>query len=129
MRFSDTVSGFFNYAYTDGTYDKFPENPGIEDNRLAYLAKNKANLGLSIGYTESFKNAVIGRYVGTRYADARNTDKMDDYITVDWTGRLRISKHISITAKVQNLFDASYEENYKVKQPGRIFLIGMNATF
>jgi len=123
--------GFINCSYIDGTYDTFPQNPVVEGNQLAYLAKKKAGIGLSFRYPAPFYHFILCRYVDRRYGDAQNSDQnqMDDHITADWRSRIQINKTLRLTINLDNLFNASYEEFPNLEQPGRRFLIGMEKLF
>jgi len=131
LHISDNMSGFINCSYIDGTYDTFPQNPVVEGNQLAYLAKKKAGIGLSFRYPAPFYHFILCRYVDRRYGDAQNSDQnqMDDHITADWRSRIQINKTLRLTINLDNLFNASYEEFPNLEQPGRRFLIGMEKLF
>ncbi len=129
--FNNRISGTLFYSYTDGTYEKFPQNPAVEGNRLQYLAKIKAGAGINMNFPDRTGHSLVCRYVGERFGDAQNSEinKMDDYFIVDWHLRFQVNENLRLTVNIDNLFDATYKEFPNLEQPGRTFLFGMEATF
>ena len=79
-----------------------------------------------------FSTSVVGRYVGDRYEDERNTLPVDDYFVVD----LRLSKPLSESTNlfltVANLFDKAYEvqvNNNGFTEIGRPRFVGIGINF
>jgi outer membrane cobalamin receptor len=127
---NDSWSAFANYSYTDGTYDDFPA-PAVEGNQLAYLAGNKAAVGIGYDGKGRLAASLTCRYVDKRYADAQNTDanRMDDYIVVDGRARLRMTDNAHLTLNVDNVFDKTYEAFPGREEPGFSILGGAEMTF
>jgi len=125
------VSSVINYSFTDGTYEKFPQNPIVEKNQLAYLAKHKAGMGLFIAFPHGCQHSIICRYVDQRFGDAENSKmkKMNPYITTDLRSHIRIKKHVALLLNIDNIFDTAYEDFPDENQPGRLFLFGIKTTF
>lgn len=116
------------YSYTDGEYDSYPQQPSIEGNLPAYLARNKASLrGIwrkDSGHSHSFGV----RYSGRRYGDAQNSaeNRMDDYVVCDWQSRIPLpSIPALLTLSIDNLFDTEYENYPDIPQPGTAVLAGI----
>jgi outer membrane receptor protein involved in Fe transport len=130
-RFFRELSAFANYTFTDGTYDEFPQDPVVEGNQLAYLAKNRAGAGMCYQRENGFSTQVECRYVDSRYGDAQNLEanKMDDYIVANWHTRIPVAKYTMLTFNVDNLFDESYQDLPGVDGPGITFLGGVELTF
>jgi len=131
LKINDKTKGFFNFSYTKGTYDKFPQNPVVEGNQLAYLAEKKLGLGIYFIWPNRVNHFVLCRYNDHRYGDAQNTiqNKMDAYITADWHGSIKLSDTMRITFNIDNIFNASYEEFPNQKQLGRFYLLGIEKEF
>ncbi len=127
---TDMWSVFMNYSFTEGYYDEFLADPSVEGNDLAYLAKNKANAGLSCE-TGSFSHSLAGRYVGSRYADPQNTagNKMGEYIVADWRSRVQIADFAWLILNVDNIFDREYKEFPAYDQPGLRIMGGVEMFF
>jgi len=129
-RLAKGLSSFVNYSFTDGQYDEFGQDPRVEGNQLAYLAKNKVNFGLE--YTaKRHTHALRCRYADSRFGDAENSEenKMDAYLVADWRSRVKLTDAADLTLNVDNIFDESYEELPGVERPGRIFMAGVEVEF
>ncbi len=119
--------GFSSYAalsYTEGTYDKF-WMPGVDGNRIAYLAPWKASAGLDYRTAAGSTHGVQVRYTDDRYADAQNSVTIDEAVVADWHSRVRLCDRLFFTLRVRNLFDTGYEELPGVEQPGRWTMVGI----
>lgn len=130
-RFPGDTAVFANYSFCEGEYEEFPGNPAVEGNQLAYLARDKASVGVSFPGPLKSRHSLGGRYVGRRYGNAQNTDagKMNDYIVVDWRSRIPIGDHVDVTVNVDNLFDEDYRDFPAYDQPGTMFVGGLEVTF
>ena len=51
---------------------------------------------------------VEARYIGDRYGDVLNEERVDAVVLVDASARYRLSKALSLTLQVLNLFDEEY---------------------
>jgi outer membrane receptor protein involved in Fe transport len=124
-------TAFANYTYTDGEYDEFANNPGVEGNRLAYLARDKAAAGVEYAVPAGASCGLSARYVGERYGDPENRpeNRMNDYVVTDLRARLPVWKGAALTLNVDNLLDRDYRDVPQYPQPGRWFMAGMEVTF
>lgn len=68
-------------------------------------------------------------YVGTRYANAANTQKMPAYTTVDFTGIYRLDEQSELKLSVENLFDEKYERIRNYNAMGRTINLSFSRTF
>ncbi|MBN1556582.1 MAG: TonB-dependent receptor [Lentisphaerae bacterium] len=124
---SDRWSAWLTYSVTEGTYTRFPSDPAVEGNRLAYLAPHKAAAGVTYRGGRRGRHELRARYAGARYGDAQNTDanRMGDYVVVDWRSRVPLGGAAALTLKIDNLLDASYEAFPGVPQAGRFVMAGV----
>lgn len=84
----------------------------IEGNEVAETPR----FSLKVAATYSLKNHLItlqGRYIGSRYADIENTEKMDGYTTWDASygysfKNVGFAKSLHLTFSVNNIFDEKY---------------------
>jgi iron complex outermembrane recepter protein len=130
-QFTEEVSAFANYTFTDGTYEDFPPDPPVEGNRLSYLARNRAGAGVQYARANGFSTGVEGRYVGSRFGDAQNTEanEMGSYVVADWHTRVPVAKHTVLTLDLANLFDVDYEDFPGVDGPPFVAMGGVELTF
>jgi outer membrane receptor protein involved in Fe transport len=128
LRFSllARLNGFFNYTYQDSTLGptQVAEDQLYDDHYQ--LPKHKATLGIDWAV---FDNTHL--LANVRYVDERKTSfdqEIDAFTTMDLAvAQLFLNKQLRIKAYVTNLFDADYEEQYKVPMPGRV--VGANLSF
>jgi outer membrane receptor protein involved in Fe transport len=125
------LSAYANYSWTDGRYEEYPGMPGVEGNRLAYLARDKANAGLVFRWPAGASHALNVRYVGQRFGDAQNAaaNRMSDYVVVDWRSRVPVGRGVTLTLNVDNALDESYRDWPAYEQPGTVFLAGAEVSF
>lgn len=110
------------YTYTETKDDltgnqltRRPKNKLTFDANYSFLKKANVNLGLV--------------YVGTRYADTANTQKMKDYLLVNLAGSYDITKNLQLFGRVNNLFDRQYEEVAGYGTPGIGAYGGVKVSF
>lgn len=127
--FTTNLSAFLNYTWTEGTYEKFPSDPAVEGNRLAYLAKHKVSGGLEYAAQRGFVARLEGRYTGPREGDARHTpaNRLEDHLVLDGRLRIPLSRRLTATFSVENLGNTHYQDFPGQDQPGRTFMMGMDA--
>jgi len=95
----------FGNATIQTTIDQQDVTTANVGNELPYSPKVKANVGATwLGLS------AIAKYVGERYSDAANTNKLAAYTVVDLNYRRPIKDGLELFAKVSNLFDARYSE-------------------
>ena len=130
-KISKRVRAFANYTYTDGRYTRFPQQPSVEGNRLAYLAMHKAALGVEFRSERFGTHRLQCRYVGERHADAQSTaaKRLDDYLLADWRSRLPLAPHLDLTVRIDNLFDVRYQDFPDTPQPGVGLYLGAELSF
>ncbi len=54
---------------------------------------------------------------------------LDDYTVVNIGGSFRINDSLQVFARIENLFDADYEEVFSYSTPGRTAFVGIRGTF
>ncbi len=68
-------------------------------------------------------------YVGMRYGNAANTQKMPAYTTVDFTGVYRLDEQSELKLSVENLFNEKYERIKGYNAMGRTIGLNFSRTF
>lgn len=94
------------------------------------LAVDWAPVGGKVGAT------IVARYTG-RQRDFAFTDPsyvprvvtLDDYLLVNASARYAVSDRFELFARVENLFDATYEDVFSYATPGRSAYAGIRARF
>ena len=130
LRFSlfDRFNGYINYTYQDSEIGdtRVPEDQLYDDHYQ--LPRHKATLGVDYAVLE---NTIL--LANIRYVDKRKTSlnqEIDAFTTMDLAVEQRFwNQQAHVKVYVTNLFDAEYEEQYKVPAPDRIFGVNLGFTF
>jgi vitamin B12 transporter len=110
------------YTYTETKDD-------VSGKQLPYRPKNKASFDINYSFLKK-ANVNLGLvYVGTRYADTANTQKMKDYLLVNLAGSYDLTKNLQVFGRVDNLFDRQYEEVAGYGTPGIGAYGGVKVSF
>lgn len=112
-----------DYTHTK-TWDK--------DQELEFARRPEDRLTGSVNYTFLDDRANVnlsGRYIGDRWDDNNNTEKMPDYTVYDLAGSYDLSDHWRIFGRVENLLDRDYQEVKGYGTAGRGVYVGIEATF
>jgi vitamin B12 transporter len=97
-------------------------------NRLARRPQHSATL--SVDY--DLDGIAIGgdvQLVGDSFDDAGNFSRLDGYALVNLRGSVAVSDEIDLYARVENLFDADYQNVAGFGTYGRTFAAGVRAVF
>ena len=77
-------------------------------NQIPDVAKFGAKLGINIDF-DKFSFTPMARYIGKRYGDAENTEKVNDYTVFDLNTKYIIQKDkVELSLALQNIFDKKY---------------------
>lgn len=128
FRFMERLGGFFNYTYQKSELGptRVSEDNIYDDHYQ--LPRHKATLGLDITL---FENTSL--LANIRYVDERKTSinqEIDAFTTMDlaleqcfWNTQAKLKVYVT------NLFNADYEEQYKVPATDRIFGASLSYQF
>lgn len=97
--------------------------------QLARRPKNSANLEIIYDWTQRFNTAITYNYIGERYDDAGNQNRLKQYELVSLRANWRLNENYEIYGRVENLFDRKYEiiRNYGIMPQS--MNIGLRAKF
>ncbi|WP_078788588.1 TonB-dependent receptor domain-containing protein [Trichlorobacter thiogenes] len=111
------------------SYTYLETRDDISGKQLVRRPKNKASFDINYSFLKK-ANVNLGLvYVGTRYANASNTQKMKDYLLVNLAGSYDITKNLQVFGRVDNLFDRQYEEVAGYGTPGIGAYGGVKVSF
>jgi vitamin B12 transporter len=68
-------------------------------------------------------------YVGARYSDTANTQKLGTYTLVNLAGSYDVTKNLQLFGRIDNLFDREYEEVAGYGAPGIGAYGGVKVSF
>lgn len=129
-----------NLAYTAAAYRDFVDTSSGVDasgNRPANIPKWTANLWASYQFSGLPLEIGAGvRHVGQRFGNTANTLSLGRYTLLDLFGSYRLSRHLSLAARIDNATDKLYAQWADVNYPTQIQLgaplryeIGLAARF
>lgn len=115
-----------NYTYLDAR----DQSPGRTNDTLAYRPKHTLNFGADLGLRPRWM----------LHADARYRSKIDEvflfesslpaaYWLFNANVQYKLSAAVIVSAKVNNIFDAQYEELARYRMPGRNYMFGVSLRF
>lgn len=115
------------YTYTETLDDS--TGMTTSGKQLARRPNHKASLDAAYNVTKTAHLNLGIVYVGSRYNDAANTQKMGDYTLVNLAGSYDVTKNLQIFGRVDNLFDREYEEVAGYGTPGISAFGGVKVSF
>ena len=96
---------------------------------IPYRDRLKAMAEIIYSPTEELDLTTRVLYGAARYANAANTVKLPDYVTVDFTALYALDAASQVKFAVENLFDADYSTVTDYRAPGRTFNLSFTRTF
>lgn len=89
---------------------------------LVRIPRNTANVNATFNPTQSISTTIFARYNGAE-EDSRGT--VDDWLRVDLSAQYRFSETLEAFARIENLFDADYQQILGYGTPGISGSIGV----
>ena len=85
---------------------------------------DRASVTLVVRYNGRQKDLA---YTDPSFIPVRTT--LDDYMLVNLNGVVRLSANVSLTGRIENLFDEEYQELFGFRGAGRAAFVGLSARF
>ncbi len=125
-----TIAHQFNECWGGKTSIDYRESTN-EDNGLyiPYRDRFKATAEVSFNAIDQLSLSVRLLYASTRYANAANTVKLPEYVTVDFTGDYSFDERLSLKFSVENIFNEQYSTVNGYRAPGRTFNLSLTRLF
>ncbi len=112
------------------TYTRTETRDETTDLPLLRRPKNQAGLESTCAFTPQARGTLNVTYVGARRDLAGAGDiTMPSYTTVNLRGEYDLTRWVTVFARVENLFDAKYEEVYGYGSPGIAAYGGLRMVF
>ncbi|MBN2702574.1 MAG: TonB-dependent receptor [Pontiellaceae bacterium] len=119
---TDSLSARLSYTYTDA-------EDAATGNALARRAKNSGSAGITWQCGDIGSLYADYLYTGNRFENASNTQKLNDFGTINVGARISLSDSANLLLNVKNLTDKYYETAAGFASIGRIASIGMEINF
>jgi catecholate siderophore receptor len=127
---------FAGYTYLDAEITKandFGNAIPLEGKVPQNVPKHSATLWATYDFLDRWQIGGGPTYVGSRYANNQNTNKVDGYLRWDSTIAYKVTENVSLRFNAQNITNAHYFESlhpsHVIPGAGRTFLFGTGFRF
>jgi outer membrane receptor protein involved in Fe transport len=93
------------YLLADSTFGRFPENPGVESNRLPQVPRHRLTASLNYDRPAILSAFLLARLVGLQFDDDRNLRPLANTTLLDLQVSRRMHRNLVLTFAVENLLD------------------------
>jgi outer membrane receptor protein involved in Fe transport len=93
------------YLLADSTFGRFPENPGVESNRLPQVPRHRLTASLTYDRPAILSAFLLARFVGLQFDDDRNLRPLGNTALLDLQVSRRMHRNLVLTFAVENLLD------------------------
>ncbi|MEM6382598.1 MAG: TonB-dependent receptor [Pseudomonadota bacterium] len=112
-----------HYTYTDA-------RDAVSDDRLQRRPEHEAELTLIYTGIDKLRLSATAYWTGGEwFSRSRERTPLDSYVRVDAAASYQVHEHLEIYGRVENLFDAEYEEISGFNTPGISAYAGIRATY
>ncbi|MCG2716778.1 MAG: TonB-dependent receptor [Candidatus Marinimicrobia bacterium] len=115
----------FNWSVSSSSYSQIINgSPG-----------EKANIAMRIKATKDLTFGIQGQWINNLYSDSNpydyqlNSIRLDSYTLLNINANWNVNDYLSLSAKLNNVTDSSYETMYGYPMPGRNFTFGITAKY
>jgi outer membrane receptor protein involved in Fe transport len=122
VQFTDNLSGRLGYYYLDSENKTTGNELTYDPNHMADFTLNYKNQPLGLGIN------LQGGYVGERYSDKANEQKLDSYFLLNLKITKKLTKKMRTFIEVTNVLDEEYTENND-EMPGIEVFGGISLNF
>ena len=121
-----------NYSYNHSTiveYDLLAyTGDDITNKFISETPMHQAFAGIYYNATK-YSVSLVSNYIGEMWIDEQNSDKLDDYLTIDLRAQYRTKYGIAFTADIQNLFNVEYIDKKGGLCSGRFYVFELKYMF
>ncbi|KTT73868.1 TonB-dependent receptor plug domain-containing protein [Sphingomonas endophytica] len=98
-------------------------------NWLPRRPRDTANVAATYSFAEQGSVGIAARWAGHSFDDAANRTRLNGYTLVDLRGELPLSPQVRLFARVENLFDETYQTVARYNTLGRSVYAGLRGRF
>ncbi|QDL10219.1 TonB-dependent receptor [Brasilonema octagenarum UFV-E1] len=121
------------YAFANDTLNdpriKESVNSAEKDKELRFAGADSLNLGISYETPQGLYAGILMHSLGSYPTNNTNTESLSGYTTFDFKTRIPLSDNLVLTGSVDNILNQRYQLFPGFPDAGRVFQVGLNATF
>ncbi|NJM68800.1 MAG: TonB-dependent receptor [Scytonema sp. RU_4_4] len=128
VQLAKNVYVFANYTLNDPRILE-SVNSAEKDKELRFAGADSLNLGISYETPLGLYAGILMHSLGAYPTNNTNTESLSGYTTFDFKTRIPLSENLVLTGSVDNIFNQRYQLFPGYPDAGRVFQVGLNATF
>jgi vitamin B12 transporter len=128
VQLAKNVYAFANYTLNDPRI-KESVNSAEKDKELRFAGADSLNLGISYETPQGLYAGILMHSLGSYPTNNTNTESLSGYTTFDFKTRIPLSDNLIFTGSVDNILNQRYQLFPGYPDAGRVFQVGLNATF
>lgn len=128
LQLAKNIYTFVNYTANDPRIRK-SANPAEVGKELRFAGADKLNLGVSYENPNGWYFGLLMNSLGKYPTNNTNTEFLAGYTTLDFKMRVPIHDRLTVTGSLDNIFNQRYQLFPGFPDAGRVFQIGVNASF
>jgi len=128
LQLAKNVYAFVNYTANDPRILK-SSNPAEIDKELRFAGADSINAGINYENPEGLYMGLLMHSLGKYPTNNTNTEFLAGYTTFDVKLRVPLSDNLAINGSVDNIFNQRYQLFAGFPDAGRVFQVGLSASF
>ncbi len=122
------------YLYARARITRFDARPELEGLRPIQTPRHSATLSARYDGDDTWSASAEVRYSSSQFDDDLNTRRLDSIVTVSAGSDVRLTDALSLTARIENLFDAKVvsavtADGLETLAQRRLWRVGLSASF
>ncbi|AFY34541.1 TonB-dependent receptor [Calothrix sp. PCC 7507] len=128
LQLAKNVYAFVNYTANDPRILK-SSNPAEIDKELRFAGADSINAGINYENSQGLYMGLLMHSVGKYPTNNINTEFSSGYTTFDVKFRVPLSDNLAVNGSVDNILDQRYQLFAGFPDAGRVFQVGLSASF
>ncbi len=128
VQLAKNVYAFVNYTLNDPRILKSVNSAEV-DKELRFAGADSLNLGISYETPQGLYAGILMHSLGSYPINNTNTESLSGYTTFYFKTRITLSDNLVFTGSVDNILNQRYQLFPGYPDAGRVFQVGLNATF
>lgn len=128
LQLARNIFTFVNYTATDPRILE-SSNSAEVDKELRFAGADKLNLGISYENPFGWYFGLLMNSLGAYPTNNTNTEFLSGYTTFDFKMRVPINDRLTVNGSLDNIFNQRYQLFPGYPDAGRVFQVGLSASF